>query len=510
MSRPYYVTTPIYYVNDKPHIGHAYTSIAADVMARFHSLEKCPVTFITGTDEHGQKVAKAAQQKGMDPKAFCDEVSQSFVALSHAMHLSNNDFIRTTQPRHVKAAQALWQRMVDRGHIYKGSYAGWYALRDEAYYTEDELVDGKAPTGAEVEWLVEESYFFDLSKWQEPLLAFYEKNPSFIMPKERRNEVLSFVKSGLRDLSVSRSTFSWGVPVPGDEAHVMYVWVDALTNYLTALGFPDNTPALESFWPQAIHLVGKDILRFHAVYWPAFLMAADLPLPKQVFAHGWWTVDGQKMSKSLKNTVDPMMLADRVGVDGLRYFLLRETSFGQDGNFSMKNLVERYNADLANTLGNLCQRVLSFIHKTLGPRVPQQGVMTPEDHALCQGARDLVKDQRKHAETLAPHKMLESLWGLISACNRYVDTQAPWALKKTDPQRMETVLFVLVDVLRYIGLYGWPFMPQTFDKLLDMLHVPRAQRFFEALPPLVPGQDLGTPEPLFPRLVDPEQDDVKG
>ena len=382
-SGAFYVTTPIYYVNDSPHIGHAYTTLACDALARFMRLDGRAVHFLTGTDEHGQKVEKAAADAGLDPQTFTDRVSQRFRDLAAAMNCSNDDFIRTTEERHKRSVAALWERLVASGDIYLGKYAGWYSVRDEAFYAESELVGGAAPTGAPVEWVEEPSYFFRLSAWQDRLLEFYRERPDFVLPATRMNEVTSFVKGGLQDLSVSRTTFAWGIPVPGDPAHVMYVWLDALANYISALGFPDTEGELyRTFWPANFHVVGKDILRFHAVYWPAFLMSAGLEPPKQVFAHGWWTVEGQKMSKSLGNVVSPASLIEKYGLDQTRYFLLREIAFGSDGDFSNAAMVRRINHDLANDYGNLAQRVLSMIAKNCGGVVPEPGPLTDADVAL--------------------------------------------------------------------------------------------------------------------------------
>ena len=399
MSLPsYYITTPIYYVNDVPHIGHAYTTLACDAMARFKRLDGYQVLFLTGTDEHGQKVENAANDRGLAPKEFTDQVSQNFRDLLPILNVSNDDFIRTTEKRHKVSAQRIWQKLMDNGHIYLDKYSGWYSLRDEAYFTENELIDGKAPTGATVEWVEEESYFFDLSAWQEPLLEFYEKNPKFIAPRSRRNEVISFVKSGLRDLSISRTSFNWGISVPNDPKHIMYVWLDALTNYITAAGFPEeNIPKYNQFWPADLHMVGKDILRFHAVYWPAFLMAAELELPKRVFAHGWWTNEGEKISKSIGNVIDPIELIQTFGLDQVRYFLLREVPFGNDGDFSQQSMIARINSDLSNDLGNLCQRVLSFVYKNGGQKIPQPMNELPEDQRLLQNAKDLIAQLRVHS-----------------------------------------------------------------------------------------------------------------
>ncbi len=513
MSRrnAYYITTPIYYVNDAPHIGHAYTTLACDVLARFMRLDGRDVKFLTGTDEHGQKVEKSARAAGMDPQAFTDKVSQNFRDLAKVMNFSNDDFIRTTEERHVRSCQALWKRLVERDQIYLGSYAGWYAVRDEAFYGEDELTTGpdgkkRAPSGAEVEWVEEPSYFFKLSEWQKPLLEFYEKNPGFIAPDSRRNEVLSFVRGGLNDLSVSRTTFQWGIPVPGDPDHIMYVWLDALTNYITAAGYPDaGSEAYRTYWPADLHMVGKDILRFHAIYWPAFLMAAGLEPPQRVFAHGWWTNEGQKISKSVGNIIDPLQLVERYGLDPVRYFLLREVPFGNDGDFSHRAMVHRMNGDLANDFGNLAQRVLSMINKNCGAAVPQPGAFTASDEALLAAADALVGRVRDELNLQAFHRALDGIWQVVGDANRYVDEQAPWALKKTDPERMATVLYVLAETVRILALVTQPFMPQSCGRLLDQLGVGGDARDFAALPErLASGTSLPKPEGVFPRYVEEE------
>lgn len=561
----FYITTPIYYVNDVPHIGHAYTSLACDVMARFMRLSGYPVKFLTGTDEHGQKVEKSAEKAGISPQEFTDTVSAHFRELAGLMHFSNDDFIRTTEPRHVRSAQALWTKLLDNGHIYLGSYAGWYSVRDEAFYTESELVEGVAPTGAPVEWVEEPSYFFDLSKWQEKLLAFYEENPDFIKPESRRNEVLSFVKGGLHDLSVSRTSFKWGIPIPGDEKHVMYVWLDALANYLSALGYPDTEAAdFKTFWPADLHIVGKDILRFHAVYWPAFLMAADLPLPKRVVAHGWWTNEGQKISKSLGNVIDPVRLVEEFGLDQTRYFLMREVPFGNDGNFSRDAMIKRINAELANTIGNLVQRTLSLIAKNCDgmlPFSPQKLEFSPlewvlseigtvSDKAASEGfraaysyflsladkmnaamanyAQHLTGASKKSPEQLLNDALLddaadsirqmedkmqaqdfsgalEDILSLAHKANVYIDAQAPWALKKTNPEKMQQVLYVLAETIRYLGIMLQPFMPDAAAKILDQLAVPADERNFAHLTTsyrLKPGTPLPAPVGVFPRFVE--------
>ncbi len=509
----YYITTPIYYVNDRPHIGHAYTTLACDVVARFMRLDGRDVMFLTGTDEHGQKVQKSAEKAGEAPGPFTDRVSENFRALARVMNYSNDDFIRPPEPRHVRACQAIWQAIASHGHIYLGKYAGWYSVRDEAFYGENELAerDGQrvAPSGATVEWVEEPSYFFRLSAWQERLLAFYEERPDFILPETRRNEVVSFVRSGLKDLSISRTSFDWGVPVPGDEAHIMYVWLDALTNYLTAIGYPDtDSDGFRRFWPADVHVVGKDILRFHAVYWPAFLMAAGLEPPRQVFAHGWLLNRGEKMSKSLGNVIAPDALKQTYGLDQSRYFLLREVPFGSDGYISHEAMVGRINGDLANDLGNLAQRVLSFVARHAGGAVPEPGVLDPADRTLLSRATALLDEVRPAFEGLAFHRALETIWSVIGDANRYIDEQAPWVLRRSDPERMATVLFCLLEALRRLAILIQPVMPDSMARLLDQLAVPADRRRFADLgaePALVPGTGLPPPQGLFPRHVEGEE-----
>lgn len=508
-QKNYYITTPIYYVNDSPHIGHAYTTVACDVIARFMRLDGYNVRFLTGTDEHGQKVEKAAEKAGKSPKDFVDEVSQNFRHLAEIMNFSHDDFIRTTEDRHIKAAQEIWRRLIEREEIYLGSYAGWYAVRDEAFYAESELVDGKAPTGAEVEWVEEPSYFFKLSAWQDKLLKFYEENPDFIGPKSRRNEVISFVKGGLKDLSVSRTSFKWGVPVPGDDDHIMYVWLDALTNYITAIGFPDTeSKDYKNFWPADVHMIGKDILRFHAVYWPAFLMAAGLEPPKRVFAHGWWTNEGEKISKSLGNVIDPIQLVDEYGLDPVRYYLLREVPFGKDGDFSKQSLIHRINSDLANDLGNLAQRSLSMVYKNCEGKIPSPGTYSKEDEELFKLTKDMFEDVRTHMKNQELHLVCESIWRVVGEANKYVDQQKPWSLKKEDYARMETVLYVLADVVRRLGIILQPLMPDSCKKLLDQLNVSKGERTFSHLfadQALKSGTAIDKPEGVFPRYIEGEE-----
>jgi methionyl-tRNA synthetase len=520
MSAKYFVTTPIYYVNDQPHIGHAYTTLAADVTARFHRLAGRDVFFLTGTDEHGQKVAQSAAQNGETPQQLTDRVSQNFRDLTELMNFSNDDFIRTTEPRNVAAAQALWQAMAKatapdgQPAIYLGSYSGWYAVRDEAFYDEADLKDGPdgtkiAPTGAPVAWVEEPSYFFRLSAYGDALLELYEAEPDLVAPYSRRNEIKSFVKGGLRDLSISRTSFSWGVPVPGDEKHVMYVWLDALVNYIAALGYPQTGEGTlyDRFWPADLHLVGKDIVRFHTVYWPAFLMAAGLPQPRRVFAHGWWTSEGQKMSKSLGNVIAPSQLVETYGLDQTRYLLMAEVPFGNDGDFSHGSAVRRVNADLANGIGNLAQRTLTLIQKNCDGTVPAPGEFTSEDKALLATADTLLPTLYANLRLQAFHDVLRSIWSLIGDGDSYIDVMAPWALKKTDPARMATVLYVLADTLRTLAIVIQPFMPEKMAALLDQLAVPADKRDFAALGEggrLLPGTPLPPPQGLFPRIVEAE------
>lgn len=507
-KKQFYITTPIYYVNGAPHLGHAYTSTAADVLARWHRLEGDDVFFLTGTDEHGQKVEAAARAAGIEPQAFTDRVSSDFQDMAKTMNISNDDFIRTTAPRHKAACQAIWKTLEDNGFIYLGAYEGWYAVRDEAFYDESETAlkaDGTRyalASGAAVEWVVEPSYFFKLSSFQDKLLAFYEDNPGFIAPVAKRNEILSFVRGGLNDLSISRTSFSWGVPVPGDEKHVMYVWLDALVNYLTAVGYPDKTASRWTYWPANIHLVGKEIVRFHAVYWPAFLMAAGMELPKKVFSHGWWTVEGEKMSKSLGNFIDIRPLVQEFGLDQIRYFILREVPFGNDGDFSRRSLVSRINADLANGLGNLAQRTLSFINKNAGAEIPKKGDLQPVDLALIALAEALPEKMRTAMDRLAFHEALDEAWRVIRAADGYIDAQAPWSLRKTDTERMQSVLYTLCVVLRVLAVVLQPFMPDTMNKLLDYLNVTDDRSLFVLKNPVLEGTQLPAPVGLFPRVVE--------
>eukprot|EP00560_Eucampia_antarctica_P002056 CAMPEP_0197833438 /NCGR_PEP_ID=MMETSP1437-20131217/19030_1 /TAXON_ID=49252 ORGANISM="Eucampia antarctica, Strain CCMP1452" /NCGR_SAMPLE_ID=MMETSP1437 /ASSEMBLY_ACC=CAM_ASM_001096 /LENGTH=580 /DNA_ID=CAMNT_0043437503 /DNA_START=150 /DNA_END=1892 /DNA_ORIENTATION=+ len=501
---PFEITTPIYYVNDKPHIGHAYTSCACDVIARFMRLSGREVFFLSGTDEHGQKVESSADKKGMSPQEFVDEMSVSFRDLLKVLNISNDQFVRTTDTQHKEAVQHFWKTLVEKDAIYLGAYEGWYSIRDECYYTENELVDGKAPTGAEVEWMAKEaSYFFKLSEYEDRLLQYYEDNPDFIAPRSRKNEVIGFVKGGLRDLSISRTTFKWGVPVPGDDDHVMYVWIDALANYISALGYPNEDSKFSKFWPANLHIVGKDILRFHAIYWPAFLMAAGLPLPKRLFAHGWWTKDGEKISKSLGNTIDPVDLVEKYGVDQTRFFLMAEVGFGNDGDFSDEKMVQKVNTHLANELGNLCQRTLSMVYKNCGEAVPIEiGTYTAEDEAILAKAKELRDVTAGHISKQAIHKYTDTMIEMVWEANKYVDDMAPWVLKKTDPERMATVLYVLMELLRRVAILYQPLIPASANSILDQLTVPEDERTFDHLETssINTGTSISKPIGVFPRI----------
>ena len=506
----FYITTPIYYVNGDPHLGHVYTTVAADVVARFKRLAGYDTYFLTGTDEHGQKVAQTAEKLGITPQEVTDKYSQAFRNVLPLFQISNDDFIRTTEGRHKAGAQYFWKKLEEAGDIYLDKYAGWYAVRDEAYYGEDELEDGPnadtkiAPSGAECKWVEEESYFFRLSKYEDQLLELYKNNPDFIGPKSSASEVISFAKGGLKDLSISRTTFDWGVPVPGNDKHVMYVWIDALTNYITALGYGDQLDDLyRKFWPADVHVVGKEITRFHAVYWPAFLMAAGVPVPKKIYANGWWVVEGQKMSKSLGNVITPQTLLDNYGSDGARYALLREMPFGNDGNFTHENAVNRINGDLANGLGNLAQRTLSMIAKNAEGRVPANNGLTNEDKSLLNMAYDLPTQTGEFIDAMQIHKYLESVWHVVGEANAYIDAQAPWKLKKEDPERMQTVLYVLAEVIRCCAIMAQPIIPTGANKILDQLAVADDQRTFShstSANAIQTGIALPAPEGVFPRL----------
>ena len=514
----YYITTAIAYPNGAPHIGFAYELIATDAIARFMRLDGHDVHFLTGVDVHGIKMLQTANREGITPGELVERNVPPFKALSEAFNCSNDDYIRTNEQRHRIASQAIWERMEANGDIYLSKYSGWYSVRDEAYYDEDETtVDPKGqrlgPQGTPVEWVEEESYFFKLSAYQDRLLDLYARVPDFVLPKERLNEVASFVKRGLRDLSISRTTFDWGIPVPTkpgtNSKHIMYVWVDALTNYITALGFPDtNTEKFRRFWPADLHVIGKDIVRFHAVYWPAFLMSAGIELPRRIFSHGFLFNRGEKMSKSVGNVVDPFTLADAYGIDQLRYFLLREIPFGQDGNYSHEAIVNRINADLANDLGNLAQRSLSMIGKQLGGVLPQPGAFSETDKTILAAADAMAGKAREAMKTQALHHVLNAVWAVVADANRYFAGEAPWALAKTDPPRQGTVLYVTAEVIRQVAILAQPFMPVSAGKLLDLLAIPESERSFAALGDgkrIAPGTTLPAPTGVFPRYVEPDE-----
>ncbi|HXS48760.1 MAG TPA: methionine--tRNA ligase [Sphingomicrobium sp.] len=493
MGEPFYITTAISYPNGPPHIGHAYEAIAADAIARFQRSRGRDVRFQTGTDEHGLKMAQAARGEGIEPRALADKMSRLFQNMCDALNVSYDRFIRTSQPDHYRASQAIWTAMEERGDLYLDRYEGWYSVRDEAYYEEEELVEGEggeklSPQGTPVEWTVEESWFFRLAKYQQALLDHYAAHPEFIRPESRRNEVVRFVEGGLKDLSISRTSFDWGVPVPGSDSHVMYVWLDALTNYITGLGYPDDTELWRRYWPADVHVIGKDVVRFHAVYWPAFLMSAGIALPKQVYGHGFLLSRGEKMSKSVGNVVDPMVLAERFGVDALRYFLLREVPFGQDGSYSAEAIVNRANAELANSFGNLAQRTLSMIYKNLDGVLPDPG-NAKEDEALLAEVGEAANEEVPEAfDRFAFSVGIEAWLRAVFACNAYVDTQAPWALRKTDPERMAAVLGTLVVAVRQLTQAIAPIIPASADRLLTLIDSGKG------------GTPIAQPTPLFPRL----------
>ncbi|MGE0213092.1 MAG: methionine--tRNA ligase [Parvibaculaceae bacterium] len=509
-QQTFYITTPIFYPNGVPHIGHAYTALASDAIARFERLDGKDVFFLTGTDEHGLKMQQTAQAEGLTPQALADRNSQRFRDMVAALDASNDDFIRTTEERHHRSSEEIWRRMEANGDIYLGKYAGWYSVRQEAYFDESETTVGpdgvrREPLGSPVEWTEEETYFFRLSAYQDRLLAHYEANPDFILPPERRNEVVSFVKGGLDDLSISRSSLDWGIKVPGAPQHVMYVWVDALTNYITAAGFPDEKAPRWRYWPADVHIIGKDIVRFHAVYWPAFLLSAGIALPKRVFAHGFLFNRGEKMSKSVGNVVDPFDLVRGYGVDPVRYFFLREASFGQDGSYSHEAIVNRINADLANDLGNLAQRSLSMIAKNCGGVVPKPGAFTAEDKAILAAADALYGKAREAMDRQGLKLYLDAVWAVVADANRYFAGEEPWAKRKTDPERMGTILYVTAEVVRQVAILSAPVMPGSAAKLLALLGVPEDARQFTKLGGagrLAHGTPLPAPQAVFPRYVE--------
>jgi methionyl-tRNA synthetase len=506
------ISTAIPYANGSPHIGHAYELIATDAIARFKAIDGYDTFVVSGMDEHGQKMQQSAAKQGITPQALADRTAAEFEAMAELVGAEVDERVRTTQPRHRRAAQAIWDRMQAAGDIYLSKYPGWYSIRDEAFFDEAELTvdaDGvkRAPGGAPVEWVEEESYYFKLSTYADRLLAHYKTHPDFIVPEKYRNEIVAFVERGLNDLSVSRSTFDWGIPVPGDPKHVMYVWVDALTNYLTGTGWPDETSPNARFWPMDVHVIGKDITRFHCIYWPAFLLSAGLPLPKQIVVHGFLFNKGEKMSKSVGNVINPRTLTAAYGTDPLRYFFLREVPFGQDGNYSHEAIIARINADLANDLGNLAQRSLSMIAKNCEGRVPNPGAFTPADNALLTEARDLPRAVRAAMAGFALHQALGQIWKVVADANRYFASEEPWSKKKSDPDRMATILHVTADVVRIAAILAQPFMPVAMGRMLDALGVPPEDRHIAAIEEgrgLTVGARLPPPNPVFPRYLEPE------
>ncbi|MCP1851989.1 MULTISPECIES: methionine--tRNA ligase [unclassified Bradyrhizobium] len=506
----FYITTAIAYPNGQPHIGHAYEAIATDALARFQRLDGKDVFFLTGTDEHGQKMIQTAAGEGMTPFDLATRNAARFKEMDERLNVSFDRFIRTSEPAHHKSVQEIWRRMQDNGDIYIDTYAGWYSVRDEAYYAEEETVVGednvrRGPQGTPVEWVEEKSYFFKLSAYQDKLLHLYESQPDFIGPDSRRNEVMSFVRGGLKDLSISRTTFDWGVKVPDDPEHVMYVWVDALTNYITGVGYPDENDKHWRYWPADVHIIGKDIIRFHAVYWPAFLMSAGIPVQKRVYAHGFLFNRGEKMSKSVGNVVDPFNLAEQYGVDQMRYFFLREVPFGQDGNYNHEAIVARINADLANDFGNLAQRSLSMIAKQLGGVLPEPGEFSDNDKAILAQADAMLETSRTAMATQQIHQWLNTVWAVVAEANRYFAGEAPWALAKTDPARQKTVLYVTAEVVRQIAIMAQAVMPESCGKMLDSLGIAADARSFAAVAERIkPGTVLPAPVGVFPRYVEPK------
>ncbi len=511
-TRPsYFLTTPIFYPNGVPHIGHAYTCMATDAIARFQRLDGYDVRFLTGTDEHGLKMQQTAVKEGVTPLELATRNSAVFREMMGALNISFDDYIRTTETRHERSVQALWVKLEEAGAIYTDKYAGWYSVRQEAYFDEAETTVGpdgirREPLGSPVEWTEEETYFFRLSAYQDKLLDLYARVPDFVLPRERLNEVASFVKGGLKDLSISRTTFDWGIKVPNAPGHVMYVWIDALTNYITAAGYPDiDGEDFKRLWPANLHVIGKDIVRFHAVYWPAFLMAAGIEVPQRIFSHGFLLNNsGEKMSKSAGNVVDPSGMAAQYGVDQMRYFFLREVSFGQDGSYSHEAIVNRTNADLANDLGNLAQRSLSMIGKQYGGVLPTPGEFSDNDKAILAQADGMLEAARAAMSKQQINKALDAIWAVVAEANRYFAGEAPWALAKTDPAKQATVLYTTAEVVRQVAILAQPVMPASCAKLLDVLGIPEGERDFAAIPTRIkPGTQLPTPTGVFPRYVEP-------
>ena len=487
MNKNFYITTPIYYPSGKPHMGHAYSSIISDIFARFKRLEGYDVLFLTGTDEHGLKIQREAEKQNKDPKIFCDEISNQFKNLTKTLNLSNNDFIRTTEKRHFKSVENIWNRLVKSGDIYLDKYSGWYSISDEAFYDEDEIevVDGKKvskTSGSPVDWVEEESYFFKLSAWGEKLLKLYNEKKDFILPTSRKNEVINFVEKGLKDLSVSRTSFTWGIPVPNDNKHIIYVWLDALTNYLSALDFPDiKNNKYKKFWPADVHIIGKDILRFHAIYWPAFLMAADLPLPKKVFGHGWILSDDKKMSKSLGNILDPLKIIQDFGIDQLRYYLVKEVSLGNDGSISMENLKNCINNDLANNYGNLCQRVFSFIRKNCSNRIPEPKDLNQQDQSLLNNLKNDIPKLVKNMNDQNLNEYIKMVVNYSFEANKYFNDAEPWSLKEKDPDRMNSIMYTICEQIKNISILLYPIIPMSAEKVLNSININKEEFSIEII-----------------------------
>jgi|TARA_B110000211_G_C14090007_1_gene558508 methionyl-tRNA synthetase len=484
-NKNFFITTPIYYPSGNPHMGHAYSSIIADVLARFKRLEGKNVFYLTGTDEHGLKIQREAEKNGKETRLFCDEISKKFEDLTRILNLSNDDFIRTTEARHYRSVEEIWRRLVKSGDIYLDKYCGWYSVSDEAYYDEDEIIEKNGikisiSSGSKVDWVEEESYFFKLSAWADKLINHYDSNPDFILPLSRKNEVLNFVKKGLKDLSVSRTSFSWGIPVPDDSKHVIYVWLDALTNYISALNFPNtNDKLFKSFWPASVHIIGKDILRFHAIYWPAFLLAAEIPLPKRIFGHGWILSEDKKMSKSIGNILDPIDIIKTYGIDQLRYYLIKEVSLGHDGSISLENLKNCINNDLANNYGNLCQRVFSFIQKNCFNRIPKPAKLSDVDKKLVNTLKNEIENLTILINNQDLNNYIKTVVKFSFEANKYFNDSEPWAVKKDNPERMQTILFTIVEQIKNISLLLNPIMPDSTSKILDILNIKKEDRFIK-------------------------------
>ena len=508
MDKNYYITTPIYYPSAKPHMGHAYSSIIADFFARFKRIDGFNVHFLTGTDEHGLKIQRAAENKNIEPLEFCNQISQTFRDLSNTLNLSNTDFIRTTEERHKKTVQHLWSELEKNDDIYLSKYSGWYSVSDEAFYNENEIIEKDGVkiadlSGSPVEWIEEESYFFRLSKWQDKLLDYYEKNLDFISPKSRKNEVVSFVKSGLKDLSISRKAFSWGIKVPNNPDHVIYVWLDALTNYISALNYPDTKDELfKNFWPASVHLIGKDILRFHAVYWPAFLMAAKIPLPEKVYGHGWILSGDEKMSKSKGNILDPLDIINTYGLDPLRYYLIKEVSFGNDGNISQDRLEDCINSDLANNFGNLCQRVNTFAEKNCSSKVPVNKKFNDDDLTILNKFTDNLSTIREEIDKQNINYYIDFIVNSLFEANKYFNDQEPWK-KKDDNDRLNTIVYTSLEIIRKISYMLYPIIPDTIVKTLKIFNLSSADINFESIAThnyLKSGNDLNKIGILFKKI----------